>query len=94
MRIITLDELKNKEVINIRDGARLGYVCDAEIDIECGRITALLVPGAFHMFALACREEYRIPWEDITKISEDVILICGERVTTVSRKRGKETSHR
>ena len=30
-------ELKQKEVINIRDGARLGYVFDLEMDLACGK---------------------------------------------------------
>ena len=36
--MVRLDELESKEVINIRDGVRLGYVCDLELDLACGRI--------------------------------------------------------
>ena len=38
-------ELRNKEVIDLRTGARLGYVCDAEYDPAEGRLLALIVPG-------------------------------------------------
>ena len=31
-----------KEVINLHDGARLGYVGDVDIDLESGRVTALI----------------------------------------------------
>ena len=36
-------ELRNKEVIDLRTGARLGYVCDAEYDPAEGRLLAALV---------------------------------------------------
>ena len=45
MRICTFTELKNKEVINVCDGRRLGYVCDLETDVECGRIISSLMPS-------------------------------------------------
>jgi len=34
-------ELRDKEVIHVCEGARLGYVNDLVIDICCGRVTAL-----------------------------------------------------
>lgn len=40
-----LATLKCKEVVNICDGCRLGYVCDVELDLISGRIIALLLPG-------------------------------------------------
>ena len=42
---IRLYDLKQKEVINIKDCARLGYVGDLEFDEKTGCITALVVPG-------------------------------------------------
>ena len=39
-------ELRDKEVIHVCEGARLGYVNDLVVDICCGRVTALIVPGA------------------------------------------------
>ena len=38
-------ELRYKEVINICDGCRLGFVGDVEVLIPEGRVTALIVPG-------------------------------------------------
>ena len=38
-------ELRCKEVINVTDGSRYGYVGDAEVDLETGQIRALIVPG-------------------------------------------------
>ena len=43
-------ELREKEVINLCDGARLGTPCDFEFDVCDGKITALIVPqqGSCH----------------------------------------------
>ena len=39
-------DFKHKEVINIKDGKRLGYVQDVCADLETGVITSIIVPGS------------------------------------------------
>ena len=69
-------DLKYKEVINICDGCRLGFVGDVELLLPDGRITALIVPGPYRFFGLFGRgEEYYIPWECIKQIGDDIVLI-------------------
>lgn len=69
-------DLRYKEVINICDGCRLGYVGDLELQLPEGRIIALIVPGPYRFFGLFGRgEEYYIPWECIKQIGDDIILI-------------------
>ena len=41
-----------KEVINVTDGNRLGYVGDLELELECGRVVALIVPKPGKFFGL------------------------------------------
>ena len=38
-------EMRNKEVICIKDGTRLGCVCDVEIDTCCGKVLSIVVFG-------------------------------------------------
>ena len=38
-------DFKHKEVINICDGKRLGYVQDVTADLKTGTITSIIVPG-------------------------------------------------
>ena len=38
-------ELSCKEVVCIRDGARLGYVADVEVEVPEGQVCAIVVPG-------------------------------------------------
>ena len=69
-------DLRCKEVINICDGCRLGYVSDLEIDTCTSCVTALIVPGPAKFFGIFGREDdYIIPWEAVKKIGEDIILI-------------------
>lgn len=69
-------DFRQKEVINIRDGRRLGYVVDMEFNLYEGRVTAIVVPGPNKLLGfLKGDEDLIIPWERITKIGDDVILV-------------------
>ena len=75
----TINDLRDKQVINSRDGSILGHVCDVMIDVCDGRLTAIIIPGPAKFFGLFGREEdYIIKWCDIEKIGEDTILVCAE----------------
>ncbi len=68
--------LKCKEVVNICDGARLGFVTDVEVDIKNGRIVAIIVPGPCKFFGMiGRRDDFVIPWNCIRQIGDDIILI-------------------
>ncbi len=69
-------DFKHKEVINIRDGRRLGYVQDVCADLCTGTITSIIVPGHNKMFNVfsGCDEKV-IPWQNIKCIGEDLILV-------------------
>ena len=40
-------DFRCKEVINICDGCRLGYVGDVECRLPDGQLTALIIPGPY-----------------------------------------------
>jgi YlmC/YmxH family sporulation protein len=66
---------KQKEVINLIDGKRLGYVQDVEADFESGKITAIIVPGNSKIFNIGTKGDMVIPWEKIKRIGDDIILV-------------------
>ena len=69
-------DIKNKEVINIKDGSRLGCINDLEIDMRCAKIVAIVIFGRPKCFGLFGREEdIIIKWEDIKVIGDDTILV-------------------
>ena len=74
-----LSDLRCREVVNISTGCRLGYVSDVLFTLPEGRITALVVPGPARFFGLFGREEdYILPWEAVTRMGSDIILIDGK----------------
>jgi len=66
-------ELKQKEVINVKDGKRLGRAIDMVFCCPEGRITGIVVPGGKGFFF--GKSELFIDWGSITKIGEDAILV-------------------
>lgn len=70
-------DFKHKEVINIKDAKRLGYVQDVTADFKTGTINEIIVPGNntsfFNIFSTG--NELVIPWSSIKVIGEDIILV-------------------
>ena len=88
MRLV---ELRYKEIINVSNGHRLGFVGDVEFDRDGGRVTALIVPGPCRFFGLFGREDdYVLPWDCIVRIGSDIILFeaKGELLRRKRRKHG------
>lgn len=69
-------DFKHKEVINIADGRRLGYVQDVTADLESGIITSIIVPGTNSKLSIfAGGSDIVIPWKNIKCIGDDLILV-------------------
>ena len=69
-------DFKHKEVVNITDGKRLGYVQDVCADLESGVITSIIVPGNNKLIKIfAGNNDIEIPWEKIKCIGDDIILV-------------------
>lgn len=69
-------DFKRKEVINIKDGKRLGFVQDVTADFKTGTIKEIIVPGNTKFFNFFSNtNELVIPWSSITTIGDDIILV-------------------
>ncbi len=69
-------DLRHKEVINSKNGVKLGCVDDIEIDTLAARLIAIVIYGRPKCFGLFGREDdIVIRWEDIELIGEDTILV-------------------
>ncbi|SFR15828.1 YlmC/YmxH family sporulation protein [Desulfoscipio geothermicus] len=78
--MVKISDLRMREVINIADGRRLGPIKDIDINLEEGRINAIILPGhggggGRFMGFLGREEEIVVPWQKIRKIGIDVILV-------------------
>ena len=69
-------QLHCKEVICVSNGQRLGFLTDATVELPCGQITAIIVPGPCRFLGIfGRREDYVIPWGCIRRIGPDIILV-------------------
>ena len=69
-------ELQCKEVICVRDGRRLGFVTDVQVEVPEGNIVAIIVPGPCRFFGVAGRQDdFLIPWRCICRIGPDIVLV-------------------
>lgn len=76
MRIMSTDELRRLEVINLCGGERLGFPCELEFDVECAKIISMCVfPESRGILSWGNKEEYIVPWCKIECIGEDAILV-------------------
>jgi YlmC/YmxH family sporulation protein len=73
--MLRISEMRQKEVINVRDGCRFGYLCDMVMEKE-GKLKSIIVPCPGKVFGMfGVEKEYHIPWADITQIGDDIILV-------------------
>ena len=69
-------DFKHKEVINICDGKRLGFVQDVCADLDTGKITSIIVPGNNKLMSMfSSNNDIVIPWKNIKCIGDDLILV-------------------
>lgn len=74
--MLKVSEFQIKDVVNVSDGKRLGNIEDIEINLNTGRIEAVIIGGSGKVLGLFGKdEEVVIPWQNILKIGEDVILV-------------------
>ncbi|MEA4927021.1 MAG: YlmC/YmxH family sporulation protein [Syntrophomonadaceae bacterium] len=74
--MVKLSDLRTREVINTLDGKKLGNIIDIDLDIERGRVVAIMLPGQVRGWSVfAKREEIIVPWDKIVRIGKDVILV-------------------
>ncbi|WP_085524761.1 YlmC/YmxH family sporulation protein [Tuberibacillus sp. Marseille-P3662] len=71
-----ISEFQSKEVVNVENGKLLGHIGDLDVNMTTGKIESLIIPGAGKMMGLFGREsEVVIPWRNIVRIGDDVILV-------------------
>lgn len=84
-----LADMREKQVVCIKDGSILGLVSDFELDTESGRLVSILIYGRRRLFGIFGRDaDCKISWESIEVIGEDSILVNCEGYSTKSVHRG------
>lgn len=69
-------ELRDRQVVCVRDGSILGFVGDIELDTENGKLSSIVIYGKAKLFGFLGRgDDMVIPWESIEIIGEETILV-------------------
>jgi YlmC/YmxH family sporulation protein len=85
-----IDDLRNKQVVCVKDGCVLGFISDVEMDTENGTLTSIIIFGRLRFFGLLGREEdIVIPWDDIKVIGGETVLVNTEAPLFLSEKAKK-----
>lgn len=75
-QMMKISDMQVKDIVNMENGKRLGYVTDIDINLETGQISALIINGSSKVMSFFNRnQELIIPWRNIYKIGDDVILV-------------------
>ena len=86
--LVKTSELWVLDVINTIDGQRLGNITDLDIDLDTGKINALILTESTGFLGLFRRgHDIIIPWEKVILIGIDVILV--EMITLRETRRGR-----
>ncbi len=67
--------LRDKDVVNICTGEKLGCISEFEIETDCGKVTAIIVIPEKLTSLVFSRNLIRIPWECVKIIGKDAVLV-------------------
>ena len=74
--MVRISEFQVKDVVTVADGKKLGNITDIEINVQTGKIEAIVVASSTRVLGFFGRDEdVVVPWKNIVKIGEDVILV-------------------
>lgn len=74
--MVKISDFQIKDVVNVADGKKLGNIGDIDINLSTGKIDAVIVGGTGKVLGFFGKDEdIIIPWKNILKIGEDVILV-------------------
>jgi len=74
---VELSEFSRKEIINLHDGSRLGYVGDSDLVIDdlTGYIQSIIIYPKGIRGKNSAQRELVIPWSAVKKIGEEILVV-------------------
>ncbi|MBU9712434.1 YlmC/YmxH family sporulation protein [Evansella tamaricis] len=73
--MLKISDIQSKDIVNLSDGRLLGHISDLDINLNTGRVEAIILGGGRMMNLFNREEEVIIPWKNIVKIGSDVVLV-------------------
>jgi len=79
-----LSDIQSIDVINVITGNKIGRIKDIDIDSEKGNVLALVILASSKLRSFFSGEELIIiPWENVIKFGNDVIIVNHEEQTII-----------
>ena len=73
-----ISDLRLLDVVNVKDGRRLGPIKDLDLDLDLGVVKGVIVQGPSRnrgLFGGGKSDDVIVPWDRVKKIGVDVILV-------------------
>ena len=69
-------DLRNKQVVCLKNGCVLGFITDVELNTENGQLEAIVIGGRLRAMGILGKEEdIVIPWREIDVIGRETVLV-------------------
>ena len=79
-------ELRNKQVVCVKNGKVLGYISDIALDTKNGTLISLIIYGRPRVFGLFGKsEDIIIPWCDIEVIGPETVRVSSDSPYCISK---------
>lgn len=86
----TIADLRNKQVVCVKNGCVLGFISDIEINTTDGRLESVVIFGKPRFLGIIGREEdIIIPWNEINVIGKETVLVNTDPEPFIKGKRGR-----
>ena len=81
-------DMRNKQVVCIKNGCVLGYVYDVEFNTADGSLTAVIIPGKPRFLGIfGWEEDIVIPWSEIEVIGPETNLVTTDSTPFEARSK-------
>lgn len=70
-----ISDIMEKEIINVKNGKKLGFITDIDLDVENGKVSSFSITGSSGNFFSRGAEIDTVFWRDILRIGCDTIIV-------------------
>ena len=73
--MMRISDIMEKEIINVKNGKKLGFITDIDLDVENGKVSSFSITGSSGNFFSWGAEIDTVFWRDILRIGCDTIIV-------------------
>lgn len=73
--MMRISDIMEKEIINVKNGKKLGFITDIDLDVENGKVSSFSITGSTSNFFSRGAEIDTVFWRDILRIGCDTIIV-------------------